>query len=352
VVVLDDGIMEHAEFPTPIRVIDTTEKTGRPKVNFAGHGTQVMSIMASKSFGIAPEAEYVMIKVYNDDGDSSSLTILKGLRWVMEEKIRNPSKKILVNLSMATAATPECDLDFMLALEQLHQHDILTFVSAGNQAENACSYSPGCAAHAITVGASTMHNQIWYEGELEGIKIGSNTGGCVDLFAPGRDVRMLDGKTGLAVPGSGTSMSAPYVTGVAAVLVGRGYTMAQIRTHLLQGATPGILLGAKYKGYNRVLYVNKDGTLPGKQFFRDTTPLGPGKARVPPGPRPAPLVGGATKRPLPMPVPSSPATPRKGNPQKKFPNNLLVLPGGSCPRNSLPVDRDTAYAMLNSNQAH
>lgn len=96
-------------------------------------------------------------------------------------------------------------------------------VSAGNQGRDACRTSPASAAAAITVAAVDADWRRWHA---------SNWGPCVDIFAPG--VNILSAATSGGADAStlrtGTSMAAPYVTGVLATYIQQ---FSGIRTHAL-----------------------------------------------------------------------------------------------------------------------
>ena len=81
-------------------------------------------------------------------------------------------------------------------------------VAAGNDNRDACSYSPAGATEAITVGASTVGDERAYF---------SNTGKCVDIFAPGLNILSTwnTGNTSINKI-SGTSMASPHIAGLAA----------------------------------------------------------------------------------------------------------------------------------------
>jgi subtilisin family serine protease len=53
----------------------------------------------------------------------------------------------------------------------------------------------------------------------------SNSGNCVDIFAPGEMITMASSPSGVTV-GSGTSFAAPHVTGVVALHMERLYWIA------------------------------------------------------------------------------------------------------------------------------
>jgi hypothetical protein len=112
----------------------------------------------------------------------------------------------------------------------------ITFVTAaGNEGGSACAQSPARVGPAITVGAVSSQDK----------RVGfSNYGKCVDLFAPGLNVVSagIESPTDTASK-DGTSMAAPYVTGVVAAFLERvpRANPAKVRTALLKATTRGKL---------------------------------------------------------------------------------------------------------------
>jgi len=81
-------------------------------------------------------------------------------------------------------------------------------VAAGNDNRDACTFSPAAAKNPITVGASTIQDERAYF---------SNHGKCVDIFAPGLNIKSIwnTGKKSVNTI-SGTSMASPHIAGLAA----------------------------------------------------------------------------------------------------------------------------------------
>lgn len=85
------------------------------------------------------------------------------------------------------------------------EQGILSVVSAGNAGVDVNRVSPAGTSSAITVAASAANNTAWSY---------SNFGSKVDLYAPGVDVHSLSLEAGKDVALTGTSMSAPHVSGL------------------------------------------------------------------------------------------------------------------------------------------
>ncbi len=124
---------------------------------------------------------------------------------------------------------------------------ITTVVAAGNDNGDACNTSPAGERTAITVGASTVANvRASY----------SNYGRCVDLFAPGSNVKSCYfGTTNGYSLNSGTSMATPHVTGVVALMLAAKpcLTPANVASILAATATRYALSDVPYGTINKSL---------------------------------------------------------------------------------------------------
>lgn len=191
------------------------------------HGTHVAGIAAGKlknkanhpgepPVGVAPKAKIFAINVFSFDGSGLGAfdsDIEKGLEFVLEH--RSDFEGLAVssaNMSLGdgTNHTTDCDEEDALTdvVNDLKEANIATVISAGNDASRDGVGAPGCISSAITVGATTKSDLI---------ASFSNMSELVDVLAPGSGIRssVLNNLFGVA---SGTSMSAPHVTGAWAAL--------------------------------------------------------------------------------------------------------------------------------------
>jgi len=197
----------------------------------AGHGTHVSGIALRKSGG---NGAIVPLRVDFTNPDRFK-AIMMAVKYAAKMKIR------IVNMSFG--ANPEKlgsgEQAFIQKLKELmlRHREILFVVSAGNENVDITNepVKPAPASfripNSIVVGATDQN------GELA---VFSNTGaGHVDVYAPGVDIESAwpGGRTKLA---SGTSMSAPFVAGVAAGLLNVDPQMStQKLKELVLGAASG-----------------------------------------------------------------------------------------------------------------
>lgn len=112
-------------------------------------------------------------------------------------------------------------------------------VAAGNDATDACRYSPAASELAVTVGATTIDDSVaWF----------SNHGPCVDVFAPGRDITSSwIGSTTATNTISGTSMASPHVCGLLALLLSEpqysSLNTTELKDLVVKLATDGLITG-------------------------------------------------------------------------------------------------------------
>jgi subtilisin family serine protease len=232
--VLDTGVdASHPELVGHVRAGgDFVDGDANPMDEF-GHGTAVSGVIAASTnnkvgvAGISWGATVLAERVLGKDGSGSMCTVAAGMIDAVDAGAK------VLNLSLGGAADG-CPLIIAKALSYAHDHGALAVVSAGNDGQkgNPVDYPAGCSG-ALAVGASDTRDQ----------KAGfSEYGPQIDISAPGVGILTTTwdkgGKHGYAFE-SGTSLSAPIVSGAAALLLSRhpGWSPDQVRARLIATAT-------------------------------------------------------------------------------------------------------------------
>jgi subtilisin family serine protease len=175
-----------------------------------GHGTHCAGTIGGALVGVARGVRLHAVKVLGDDGSGSNEDVMRGMDWVVAHLSRLTRKEggkrppAVVSMSLGGAYSKFIND----AVDDLVARGVVVVVAAGNDADDACAYSPASASSAITVGSSTSTDEP---------SSFTNYGECVDVFAPGSKIL----SAGITAPDayatmSGTSMAAPHVAGVVA----------------------------------------------------------------------------------------------------------------------------------------
>ncbi len=246
VFVLDTGVRAtHSEFNG--RVVDGVsiipDGRGTDDCHSAGHGTHVAGTIGGQSFGVAPEVTIVPVRVLDCGGVGSMFGVIEGLEFVIASL--REGETAIANLSLGGVQYQLLDE----AIARATAAGVVVVAAAGNSNRDACSTSPAAAPSAITVGATTSEDTR---------AVYSNTGRCLDLFAPGNLIRSSSNTSdGDSKTLSGTSMAAPHVAGAAAILASQGRTAHEIITLLPSTATPGSVTDQGEGSPNRLLFIGE-----------------------------------------------------------------------------------------------
>jgi serine protease AprX len=207
-----------------------------------GHGTHVASIAAggdpagdSPQRGVAPGASLAGVRVLNDAGAGNRTSLNLGLQWVLDNLGNSVTPPIgVMNMSLGFSGCSDGQSSTERLINAIVAAGVVVTVSAGNSGSNQCTVGdPGAAQHAITVGA--MAGPEHGTGVIFGCgsaPVGGFYLACFSSRGPTFDNRV---KPDLSGPGvqivaaqagtpsgyvakSGTSMSSPFVAGVAALL--------------------------------------------------------------------------------------------------------------------------------------
>jgi len=216
--IIDDGVInEHEDLRIPI------ENIINENIDIHDHGTHVMGTIAAihdNSTGIAGVINISRKHLYSYDcflyrdaqGDVSTRygDILEGLTWNVVNGVR------VINASLGAEGDREPNPEFDRNMDKLTKngYDFVVVHSAGNSNINArlngvfaLVTQDNLRRRIITVGASDI------EGNMANF---SNHGDRVDVVAPG--VSIYSSTIGGYVNKNGTSMAAPHVAGVAAMV--------------------------------------------------------------------------------------------------------------------------------------
>ncbi|MBX7142858.1 MAG: S8 family serine peptidase [Oligoflexia bacterium] len=200
-----------------------------------GHGTHVAGIIAavkSNTVGISGVAPGVKVMAIRADeyGPFSDSSLSEAVAYAVYQKQHGVNLRVL-NMSLGGDGSV-CSPNLQSAMQVARDNGILFVIGSGNMAASYPSFPANCPLNnVIAVAASDA------SGNLASF---SNYGAqTVDLAAPGKDIVSLFPNHGYQVL-SGTSMSTPMVSGVAALLVSRfpNETPVQIKNRILLGVTP------------------------------------------------------------------------------------------------------------------
>ena len=170
-----------------------------------GHGTGIAGIIAAVTdneigiAGVAPHSRIMSLRSFNAAGYGEEDDLASALLYAIEQGAS------VVNMSFGDVFVSRIIDDIV---QYAYQQGIVLVASAGNSATDEIHYPSGFA-ETISVGATDE------EDYLAGF---SNWGQSIDLVAPGSLVLSTTLK-GAYQRWSGTSFSAPYVTGAVALLL-------------------------------------------------------------------------------------------------------------------------------------
>jgi serine protease AprX len=193
--------------------------------DLSGHGTWTMGVMISgdaggTSIGVAPQAQWIAVKIFNDAGTSTATAIHQGFQWLLDPDgdPNTADAPQVVNNSWAYGI-PGCNLEFQPDLHALVAAGIVPVFAAGNYGPGGTtSVSPANYPEALAVGAINTNNLIYAYSSRGPSACGESQTIYPELVAPGVNVNTTD-RYGLFYRTSGTSLAAPHVAGALALLL-------------------------------------------------------------------------------------------------------------------------------------
>jgi subtilisin family serine protease len=250
VYILDTGIQEdHPEFKGRLKRLYNAlnDIDNKPEEECTEHGTRVASLLGGINLGVAKNCTMYNIQVLDCQGVGTISDVICGLNYVFENSI----PRSIINISLGG---PHSDI-LDRAVSEATNMGYLVVSAAGNNGNDACNCSPGSSKDSIIVGSIDRDYRV--------VRF-SNHGICVDIFAPGINLWTAQSYTSdsqldeseMYSLSTGTSLSAPFVSGVLALLLEKypDFNHREIREMLFDNAFKDVLkiegIGNVYKSPN------------------------------------------------------------------------------------------------------
>lgn len=199
VAVVDSGIYKHSAFSSRVlsgkNIIRKTTNTS----DDCGHGTHVTGTIYDLTRGI--NVKFLPVKVLDSRGIGNSFNMASGIRYAADHGAK------IINLS-ANLDYGEHDYYLHESIDYAVSKGIVVVVSAGNSSRPASNCCPADLTSAIVVGAADSKDKLAHF---------SNYGKPLDMLAPGVSINSTSNHGGYEIM-SGTSMAAPHITAMAALL--------------------------------------------------------------------------------------------------------------------------------------
>ena len=204
IAVIDSGIdVGHPELANTIS--DSFDALGSKEGPHV-HGTGIAGAIAAHArlMGSAPESRIIAIRAFSSSpggAESSSYIIIKSLNYAVLHGAQ------IVNMSFAGPKDPLIER----AIAATAERGVLLVAAAGNAGPKSPPLYPAANPNVIAVSGTDAQDRLF---------AASNRGNYIALSAPGTDVFLPapDGKYQMT---SGTSFSAAYVSGIAALVLER-----------------------------------------------------------------------------------------------------------------------------------
>ena len=243
VAILDTGLdLRHPDFAG--RAVVAKSFAGQlPADDANGHGTFCAGVACGPEqpaqaprYGVAPDADLYIGKVLDDGADGTDGSVLAGIDWA----VRNRCAVVSMSIGTPVAVGDSYPKVYEQAAARALEAGTLLIAPAGNSSQRPDSIAPvehpaNCPSIlAVAAVDQSLTVAPFSNGGL------NPDGGDVDLAAPGIAIASASPRPTLYQVGSGTSMAAPFVAGIAALLAeaDRNARGAALRAALLGAFLP------------------------------------------------------------------------------------------------------------------
>jgi subtilisin family serine protease len=221
VAVIDSGIdLGHPELAGV--VVGSFDALGKPEKPHQ-HGTAIAGAIAAHSrlLGAAPAAKILAIRAFGASGTSAEATTMAILKSVEYASVRQAR---IINMSFAGPADPALSRELAAAKAK----GAVLIAATGNFGPKSPPQYPAADPNVIAVSATDADDKMFGASNIGPHVAVAAPGVDILLPSPGNDYRLI----------SGTSFSAAYVSGVAALVLQRapGLTPDGVRKILEQTA--------------------------------------------------------------------------------------------------------------------
>jgi subtilisin family serine protease len=201
VAVIDTGIsLQHEDLASNVTFGFDFVNDDRDPSDDNGHGTHVAGIISAVNnnigvVGVSHQTKIMPIKVLDGSGSGFLSDVVQGINYAVSQNVD------VINMSIGS---PRDSATLKRAIDRAEDAGILVVASAGNEANDQCSF-PARYDNVVCVGATTPRN-----------RSASYSNRNPDIVAPGSGINstFLNNQYSTL---SGTSMSAPFVSGTLAL---------------------------------------------------------------------------------------------------------------------------------------
>jgi len=220
----------------------------------AGHGTHVAGTIAAQDnngagvVGVAPDAQIMAVKGFADSGSGSIFDLAEAVLYAAA----NGADVINNSWGCSGGCPPTPVIEDAVAAA--YQAGVIVVFSAGNDNLDVKNYSPQARPEVIVVSATSPQDTRASFSNFGFVDVGAPGVGNTNSSAPFPDRGVLSLKAALCTPSicppelivggdylrqAGTSMAAPHVAGLAAVVLSQNpsYTPEQVRQVIRRSAT-------------------------------------------------------------------------------------------------------------------